>query len=257
MGLEGFMLTGAFFAAYTSYLTNNPYLGLLGGIAAGVIISLIHGVLVVKYKIDQVIGGIGINLFSQGMTTLLLQIIWGNRGKSPGLPTVEGINIPLLGKISPLFFVAVAMIFISSFIIYKTKFGLHLRMTGENPKAAISLGIKVRKVKYLSLMMTGALSGLAGAYLSIDQLNLFARDITAGRGFIALSIDILGRYTPTGIFGGSMLFGLADALQISLQGANVPGQILQMIPYAVTLLVLVFGVKYVKAPASMGKNIDF
>lgn len=257
MGLEGMMLSGAFFAAYTTYITNNPYVGLFGGVLAGIILSLIHGLLVVRYKIDQVIGGIGINLFSQGLTTLLLQIVWGNRGKSTILPTIKNIKLPLIGKISPLFFLSIILIILSKFIFDKTKYGLHLKMTGENPRAAISLGVNVDRIKYKSLAITGALAGMAGSYLSIDQLNLFARDMTAGRGFIALSIDILGRYSPTGILSGSFLFGLADALQISLQSASIPGQLLQIIPYLVTLLVLIFGVKYVRAPESMGKNIEY
>ena len=256
MGLEGMMLTGSFTAAYVAHVTGNPYLGLLGSMLGGILMALILGVLVIRFKIDQVIGGIGLNIFALGMTTLLMVIVWGNRGRSAVLPQVRNFNMPVLGRISPLFFAAIILAIAAWFVIYKTKYGLHLRMTGENPQAAMSVGINVKRVKYIAMVITGMLAGLSGSYFSIDQLNIFTRNITAGRGFIGLSICILGRYHPFGILAGSFLFGISDALQISLQRYNVPGQLLHIIPYLVTLLVIVFGVRYVKAPMAIVKNLD-
>ncbi|WIV13434.1 ABC transporter permease [Proteiniborus sp. MB09-C3] len=256
LGLEGIMLGGAFGAAYGTYLTSNPYLGLLSGILVGIFFAMIHGVLCIKYKIDQVISSIGLNLLSQGLTTLLLQIIWGNRGKSVMLPRIKSIALPIFGDISPLFIITIVFVILSWVVIYNTKYGLHLRMVGEHPEAALSVGIKVGRVKYIAMLVTGFLGGLGGAYLSIDHLNMFVRNMTAGRGFIALAIDILGRYNPIGVFFGSILFGFTDALQMILQNDKIPGQIVQTIPYIVTLFVIVFAVKYVKAPAAMGKNIE-
>lgn len=256
MGLEGMMLGGSFMAAYVTYLTGNPYMGLLGGILAGVALALIHGVLVIKCKIDQVIGGIGLNLFSLGITTVFLQLIWGNRGKSSMLKTIKSWELPFIGKISPLIFLCLFVVAAAWFILYRTKFGLHLRMVGENPDAAMTLGVNVNRVRYTSLVMVGILAGISGAYLSIDHLNMFVRDMVAGRGFIALSIDILGRYTPFGILAGSLFFGAVDALQLVLQSDKIPGQLLSMLPYLVTLLVIVFAVKHVRPPASMGKTIE-
>ena len=256
MGLEGMMLSGSFAAAYVTWLTGNPYLGILGGILAGVAMSVLHGILVIKFRLDQVIGGIGLNLFASGLPTVFLQMVWGNRGKSEMLNTIGYVQIPVLGKVSPLLLVAFTAVFSSVYVLYQTVFGLHLRMVGENPAAAKTLGIYVNRVRFQSLIIVGVLSGLAGAYLSIDHLNMFVRDMVAGRGFIALSIDILGRYTPGGILVGSLFFGIVDALQLVIQSDKVPGQLLQMLPYLVTLLAVVLAVKDVRPPASMGKIIE-
>lgn len=256
MGLEGMMLTGAFSAACVTYYTDNPWLGVAGGILAGMLIALLEGVLVIRYKIDQVIGGVGINLLALGGTNLLMQMIWNNRGKSPLVATIGKVEIPGLGKVSYLLFVLLFLAAASWWLIYKTPWGLRLRMSGENLWAARSLGIKTNKIQYAAIAICGMLAGLAGAYMCIDQLDFFSRNVTAGRGYIAMSIDILGRYHPIGILGGSLLFGAADALQVSLQRFNIPGQLLKMIPYMVTLLVIVFAVKHVKAPAGLGKNIE-
>lgn len=256
MGLEGMMLSGAFSAAYVTYITGNPFLGILGGILAGVVLSLVHGVLVIKFRLDQVIGGIGLNLFATGLTTVFMQLVWGNRGKSEMLNTIPSIKVPVLGKISPLLLIALITVGLAGYVLYKTVFGLHLRMVGENPTAAKTLGIYVNRIRFQSLIIVGILSGLSGAYLSIDHLNMFVRDMVAGRGFIALSIDILGRHTPGGILAGSLFFGFVDALQLVIQSDKIPGQLLQMLPYLVTLLAVVLAVKDVRPPASMGKVIE-
>lgn len=256
MGLEGIMLGGAFGAAYGAYITGSAYLGLLSGMLSGMILSLVYAILCIRYKIDQVIGGVGLNLFSQGLTTLLLQVVWGNRGKSVLLPSVSAITLPFIGEISPLFIITIVFVVLSSILIYKTQYGLQLRMIGEHPKAALSVGINVNKIRYSAMIISGLLAGLGGAYLSIDHLNMFARNMTAGRGFIALAIDILGRYNPFGVFFGSLLFGFFDSIQVNLQSDKMPGQLIQTIPYVVTLLVIIFAVKYVRTPAALGDYID-
>jgi len=256
MGLEGMMLMGAFVAAIVAYTTGSVLAGIAASMMGGLIMSMILAVMVIQFKIDQVIGGVALNIMSLGLTTLLLYIVWGNRGRSTWLPQVPTINLPLLGRMSPLFFVAIILCVAVWFIIFRTKWGLHLRMTGENPAAAVSVGIQVRRVKYTAMAMCGVLAGLAGSYFSIDQLNIFTRNATAGRGFIALSICILGRYNPFGIVAGSFAFGFFDALSISLQRYSIPGQLLQMIPYILTLCVIVFGVRHVRAPMAIVKNLD-
>lgn len=256
MGLEGMMLTGAFSATYVTYITENPWLGVLGGMGAGMLIALLEGVLVIRYKMDQVIGGVGINLLGLGGTNLLLQMVWNNRGRSELVPTISKIHIPGIGNVSVLLFVLIILAVASWFLIYKTSWGLRLRMVGENPMAARSLGVKNNQIQYVAMAVCGILAGLAGAYMCIDQLNFFSRNVTAGRGYIAMSIDILGKYHPLGILGGGLLFGIADACQVSLQRFEIPGRLLEMIPYVITLLVIVFAVKHVKAPANLGKNTD-
>ena len=155
------------------------------------------------------------------------------------LNTIPSIKVPVLGKISPLLLIALIAVGLAGYVLYKTVFGLHLRMVGENPTAAKTLGIYVNRIRFQSLIIVGILSGLSGAYLSIDHLNMFVRDMVAGRGFIALSIDILGRYTPGGILVGSLFFGFVDALQLVIQSDKIPGQLLQMLPYLVTIIVLI------------------
>lgn len=256
MGLEGMMLTGAFSATYVTWLTQNPWVGLLGGMLSGTVLALFEGLLIIKYKMDQVIGGVGINLLALGGTNLLMQVVWNNRGKSPLVPTIEKIKIPGVGNVSVLLFLLIILSIVSWFMIYKTAWGLRLRTIGENPTAARSLGIKTRQIQYTAMALCGMLAGIAGAYMSIDQLDFFSRNVTAGRGYIAMSIDILGRYHPLGILAGGALFGAADATSVALQRFNISGQLLEIIPYLVTLLVIIFAVKHVKAPASLGKNVD-
>lgn len=256
MGLEGMMLTGAFSATYVTWLTQNPWIGLLGGMLSGTVLALFEGLLIIRYKMDQVIGGVGINLLALGGTNLLMQVVWNNRGKSPLVPTIEKIKIPGVGSVSVLLFLLIILAIVSWFMIYKTAWGLRLRIIGENPTAARSLGIKTRQIQYTAMALCGMLAGMAGAYMCIDQLDFFSRNVTAGRGYIAMSIDILGRYHPLGILAGGALFGAADATSVALQRFNISGQLLEIIPYLVTLLVIIFAVKHVKAPASLGKNVD-
>lgn len=256
LGLEGMMLAGAFGAALGSYVTGSAFIGILTGICAGVIISLLHGILTIKYHVDHVISGIGLNLLASGVTTVLLQIIWGNRGNSPEVSSIKSINIPLLGQISPIVCVMILVVIVSWIVIFKTTFGLRLRMVGEHPKAASTVGINVKSVKYISVIITGILAGLGGAYLSIDHINLFVREMTAGRGYIAVVVNILGRYNPVGALFGGLLFGFADSIQLVLPGNKIPGQLVQMVPYIVTLLVLMFAVRYVSPPAGLGKNVE-
>lgn len=266
LGLEGMVLAGAFGAAVGSHFGGNPYWGIVGALLIGGFIGLMHGVLCVKFKVNQVISGIGLNLLTSAGTSMFLQRIWNSRGASgevAQLPKVkiEAIkDIPVIGTIfasqSILFYTTIILVVVLWVVMYKTVVGLRLRMVGENPKAAATLGIDVNKYKYVSVVLCGMLAGLAGAFLSIDYLASFSREMSAGRGYIAVVITILGGYHPIGILLAGWMFGFAQAMQITLQGAGIPTQFVQMIPYVVTLIVLVFGVKYVVGPQGVGKNYD-
>ena len=144
----------------------------------------------------------------------------------------------------------------SWFYLFKTPSGLRLRVVGESASAADSIGLRVNYYKYLGILISGVLCGIAGSFLSVDHINMFVRDMTAGRGFIAVAVNILGRYNPIGALGGGLLFGFADSLQLIIPSAMIPGQILQMIPYVVTLFVIIFAVRYVVTPAGMGEVLD-
>lgn len=265
LGLESMMMVGAFSAVVGSYFFENAWVGFLCGMAGGMLIGILHGILSVRYKVNQVISGIGLNLLALAATTLLMQLLWNNRGNSPQVESVHAtasflLGVPvvgqILGKLSVNAYVMVCMVIVSWFVLFKTRFGLRLRMVGENPKAAATMGIRVHKIKYTAVLICGMLAGFGGAFLSLNHMDMFVRDMTAGRGYIAVAVAILSRYNPAGVIACALLFGFCDALQIYFQGGAVPTQLIQMLPYLVTLLVLTFGVKHIKAPEGVGKYDD-
>ena len=243
LGLESMMMMGAFFGVLGSYFTGSVLFGFLLGMVGGMVIGLFHGILSVRYKVNQVISGIGLNLLALAVTTLLMQLIWNNKGSTPQVASISTTldffaPIPVIGPIlaqqSVSFLVMVAAVVVGWIVLFKTRFGLRLRMVGENPKAAATMGLRVHGIKYCGVLICG----VGGAYLSLDQLDMFVRNMTAGRGYIAVAIAILGRYNPAQIVPCALLFGFCDAVQIYLQGEAFPPQIVQMLPYIVTIVVL-------------------
>lgn len=272
IALEGIMLTGAFFAMVISYLANQAglpplvcaLLGALGAMAFGLLIALIHAVISIRYRADQVVSGVAINILAVGLTGFLLQRIFNTSGNSPSVPNLSAApipglaNIPVLGPIffnqPPIVYLALLAVPIAAFVLFRTPFGLRLRAVGEHPKAADTVGIDVFKLRYLGVALSGLLAGLGGAYLSIGQLNIFAEEMTNGRGFIALAAVIFGKWNPWGALGACLLFGLADAVQISLQnaGVNIPSDFLLMLPYLLTLVALTGFIGRANPPAAAG-----
>lgn len=251
LGLESMMTMGAFCGVLGSYYTGNVAAAILCGVAGGALFGLCHGILSVRYKVNQVISGIGLNLLAVAATTLLMQLIWNNKGSSPQVASIkQGVLT------SPITFIMLAAVAAEYFVLFRTRFGLRLRMVGENPKAAATVGLPVHRIKYIAVVCCGMLAGLGGAYLSIDHLDMYVRDMSAGRGYIAVAIMILARYNPNMVVLCALIFGFSDAVQISLQGYGVPSQIMAMIPYIVTLLVLAFGVRQITPPAGVGAHDD-
>lgn len=251
LGLESMMTMGAFCGVLGSYYTGNVAAAILCGVAGGALFGLCHGILSVRYKVNQVISGIGLNLLAVAATTLLMQLIWNNKGSSPQVASIkQGVLA------SPITFIMLAAVAAEYFVLFRTRFGLRLRMVGENPKAAATVGLPVHRIKYIAVVCCGMLAGLGGAYLSIDHLDMYVRDMSAGRGYIAVAIMILARYNPIMVVLCALIFGFSDAVQISLQGYGVPSQIMAMIPYIVTLLVLAFGVRQITPPAGVGAHDD-
>lgn len=243
-------------AALGSFLFQNAFLGLFMGIAVSAAFSLLFGLFTIRFHVNQVICGIGFNLFASGFTTSMTQMIWGTRANSTQIPTLPRFSLPGLGEISILIPLMLVIVALSWFYLFKTPSGLRMRVVGESASAADSIGLKVNGYKYLGILISGVLCGIAGSFLSVDHVNMFVRDMTAGRGFIAVAVNILGRYNPVGALGGGLLFGFADSLQLIIPSAMVPGQILQMIPYCVTLLVIIFAVRYVVTPAGIGEVLE-
>ncbi len=249
IGLEGMMLTGAFTGVAVSYFIGNPWLGVLGAILVGGLLGLLHGVITVGFAGNQIVSGTGINIFALGFTAYMSQAIWGSRGASvsvQGLPLISipiVKDIPVIGEIigthSPLIYLLIIITVVSFIVLFKTPFGLRIRAVGERPEAADTAGVDVYRTKYLCLIASGMLAGLGGAFLSIGNLSLFAWGMTGGRGFIALAAMIFGKWMPFGAFGASVMFGFADALQMRLQALGLlPPQIILMIPYVLTVVVL-------------------
>lgn len=257
LGLESMLMCGAFCGVVGSYYSGSVAVGLLCAVLGGMIIALLHGVLCIRYRVNQVISGVGLNLLATAITTLLMQVVWGNKGSSEMVASIDstlGGPIPILNTQSFNFVVMIAVVIISWIVLFKTTYGLRLRMVGENPKAASSMGLRVHALKYSGVLICGALAGYGGAFLSLDQLNMFVRGMTAGRGYIAVAIAILGRYNPVYIVLCALLFGFCDAVQIYLQAQGIPAQLIQMLPYVATLLVLAFCAKRVQPPAGVGKH---
>ena len=222
LGLESMMLFGAFTAVVGSWFSGNAAVGLLCGILGGLAIGLCHALLSVRYKMNQVISGIGLNLLATAATTLFMQVIWNNKGSSASVASVDLTldifdGIPVLGDIlgnqSILLPVTIIIAIAEWIVLFRTPFGLRLRIVGENPKAANSIGIPVHRMKYIGVAICGMLAGLGGAYLSIVSLDMFVRNMSASRGYIAVAIAILSRYNPITAMLAGTLFGFCEAVQ--------------------------------------------
>lgn len=249
IGLEGTMLASAFAGVTASYYTGSPWLGVVVAVLVGGLIGLLHAVLTVKFVGNQIVSGTGINIFAMGFTAYMSQIIWGSRGASEGvrglgtwtIPLIADLPVvgPIIGSHSPLVYLMLVVTVLSYVVLFRTPLGLRIRAVGEHPTAAETAGIDVLRVKYLCVILSGMLAGLGGAFLSLGHLNLFTRGMTGGRGFIAMAAMIFGKWMPFGAFGASLLFGLADALQMRLQSLGLlPPQIILTIPYLLTVAVL-------------------
>ena len=265
MGLEGTMLMGAFFGVVGSFFTGSVWIGLLTAMLAGALCGLLHSVLTIRFKCEHVLAGVGINVLASGLTVVLLQMIWNTKGKSTEVASFEMIDLPLInrvpilkdiiGQVSPMLILLALSVFGVWFLLYRTVFGLRARVIGENPEAAGSMGINVYRTQYICVTLCGILAAVGGAYMSIGDIHMFSRDMVSGRGFIALAVVIFGGWTPVGAWLGSLLFGLAQSLQYRLQSGSIPPQLIQMLPYVATLVVLIFarGGKR-RAPAAEGRH---
>ncbi len=251
IALEGIMLTSAFTGVVVSAFTQNIWLGVLAGIATGVLFSAILAYFHLYLETDIILAGIALNIMATGGTIFLLYILTGDKGNSSTLasgmvPVVEIPfikDIPFLGTIlsghNIFVYAAIVLTFLTYIMLYNTKFGIHLRAVGENPTAATSLGIPVRSIKFIAILLSGFLASLGGLNLSMAYLSLFQREMTAGRGFIALAAVYLGGRRPWGTFLAAILFGAADALSNQFGTLDIPSQWVQMIPYVITILALV------------------
>ena len=257
IGLEGMMLTGAFVAVAVTNATGSAWLGLLAAILAGMLLGVIHGVVCVTFKADQIVSGLAIIIFAAGITVFFSWLLYNKTQ----IKAAEHLRVPLLhdipafkvlfSEIPPTIFLTAIIVIASHFIIFKTVFGLRLRSVGEHPQAADTLGISVDRMRYTGVIISGALSGMAGAYLSLEHAHYFVKGISAGRGFIGLASMIFGKWTPFGTAGAGFLFGFGEALKPYLPKV-VPSQFIDMIPYLLTIFVLASAIGRAKPPAAIG-----
>ena len=258
ISLEGMMLVGALFGVIGSTYSQSALVGVLCAVVASLLLSLVFAYFVLKLKSDLILTGIALNLMASGGTVFLLSVICGDKGVSTSMaskvvPSVEIPlikDIPILGEIlsghNVLTYVALLSVVVVYVLVNKSPLGLRIRSVGENPDAAESVGISVVKTRFIALMITGILSGLGGAFMSMGYVSWFARDMAAGRGYIALAAQNLGNATPIGTCLASFLFGIADALSSSLQILSVPAEFIQMIPYVTTVIGLIVYAAYRK-----------
>jgi general nucleoside transport system permease protein len=265
IALEGMMLAGAFTAAAVTFFTGNPWIGMISAMAAGIMVAAIHALATINFRADQVVSGTAINILFLGVPALLSGALFQSTGATPQLPREQVLpdvaifdpeRFPAIASIfnqKPLVYLALVLVPISFYLIYRTPFGLRLRAVGENPEAADTAGVSVLKMRYAGVLISGALASLGGVYLSIGQNSLFTRNMTAGRGFIALAALIFGKWDPVGTLFACLLFGFAEAIAIRMQGTvALPNQFIQMIPYVLTIVVLAGLIRRATPPQALG-----
>ncbi|MET1065706.1 MAG: ABC transporter permease [Arthrobacter sp.] len=265
IAIEGQLLGGAFTAAIVASMTDNPYLGLLAAAVAGALVSMVLAVFSIKYLVNQIIVGVVLNVLISGLTGFLFStVMQANKEmfNSPGrlpiieIPVLSGIPVlgPILFKqsvVGYLMYVAVIAVWIG---LFKTKWGLRVRSVGEHPQAADTLGIKVNATRFWNVTLGGAVAGIGGSFFTLVAIDSFTKEISGGRGFIALAAMILGRWNPIGAFFAALLFGFADNLQsiVTIIGTPVPSQFMAMLPYLVTVFAVAGLVGRSRPPAASG-----
>jgi simple sugar transport system permease protein len=272
IAVEGMMLSAAFTSVFVANATGSIALGFIAALATGALLSAWHAVLSIKFKVNQIISGTVINIFATGLTNFLNQRVmqqytqFNNEMTFPYISQVvpELGKIPILGPLlfdqGPIVWLALILLVVIQVALFNTRWGLRTRAVGEHPKAADTLGIDVLRVRYVNVILGGVVAGLAGAYFTLGSVGRFDKQMTSGRGFIAMAAMIFGNWTPIGSFASSLIFGFADALQVKLQiligQVNIPYEFLLMLPYIVTMVALAGVVGRVQMPAADGEAYE-
>ncbi len=262
IGLEGMMITGSFWAAVGAY-HYGPLAGILFAIMAASLMALIHAVVSVTFRVDQIVSGVALNILAYGAARFASIALFQRATMSPHVDGFKHWNIPLLDQVaflkplvtnlSPVIVLAFLLVPFSHWVIQRTVFGLRLRSVGENPLAADTLGINVYPLRYAGVLISGVLAGLAGAYLAIEHTGMYVEGMTQGKGYIALAAMIFGNWSPFGAMGASLLFGFAESLSFRVvEGGAIPYQFIKMIPYVLTLVVLAGVLRKATPPAAGG-----
>jgi simple sugar transport system permease protein len=265
LGVDGIMLVGGFAGFYVTLKTGNPWLGLLAAAIAGLLMGLLMSLISVTLKAEQGISGIGLYMFGLGLSSLLFKEMVGT------VLTIDGfrpLRLPVLGELpvvgdiffnqSLLVYGAFLLVPLAWWVLDKTTLGLKIKAVGQNPAAADSLGVSVNRVRYFGVCLGAVLAGIAGASLSLSLVNLFQENLTAGLGFIAVALVYFGGWRPLGILAGALLFSTVNAIQLWMQvlGANIPSDVLVMLPYLLTIVALAVAVNRARQPAALNKPFE-
>lgn len=251
LALEGLMLIGAFGATIGQFYTGSALVGVGIAVVFGLLFATLHALVTITFKANQIVSGIALNILAVGVTKFFLRVLFGSASNSE---RIAGIDVPII-LLDPIFLFALVAIPLSHFIFFKTPFGLRLRAVGENAEVAATLGISVPTMRYQAVLISGVLAAIAGAFLAFQQ-HSFTDGMIAGRGYISLAAMIIGKWLPLGAATASVLFASAEALQLNLQSDAVPTQLVQSLPYLVTLLVLVGFIGKSVPPREIGKPFE-
>lgn len=263
LGLEGMMIMGSIAGFLGAYYTGNVWVGIFAGILSGVLMGLLMGILCINLRMIQSVAGVTVTILGLGLSAFMYRVAFGIV-VPPTVNVFETIPIPLLSQIpvlGPIFFqhhifvyLAFLLIPIFSIVLFKTSIGLKIRAVGENPKAADTLGVNVNRIRYGCIIFCGLLTGLAGAELAVAEVGIFTEGMTSGRGWMAVALVIFGKWIPSRVFVGTVLFSFVDALQLRLQaiGIAVPYQFLVMLPYVLTIVMIAASYKRAGSPAALG-----
>ncbi|MEX0787751.1 MAG: ABC transporter permease [Anaerolineales bacterium] len=268
IAIEGMMLAGAFAGALVGSLTHSLWIGLLASVLVGALLALIHGILSIKYKTNQIVSGTVINIFATGLTSYLSAKVLSNYQElnNPGIfkfwPIPGLSEIPFLGEIlfnqNMFFYALFVFLVVLQLALFYTRWGLRLRAVGEHPKAADTLGINVFRTRYMAVILGGMMAGFGGGYFTLGSVGRFDELMTAGRGFIGLAAMIFGNWTPFGSYGAGLLFGFADSLasKLAILGVAIPSQLFLMAPYLATMIILAGVVGRGQMPAADGQPYE-
>lgn len=271
------MIFGAFAAGVGTYYAQeagmgafSPWVGVIAAMVMGVIGALIHAVATITFKADQTISGIVINFLAAGLTVYIVKLLFEGAAETPLVTVFHKVPIPVLRDIPiigegffnsyPTTYLALILVVVIYFVLFKTPFGLRLRSVGEHPSAADTLGVNVTKMRYIGVLLSGALGGIGGATITLTTTSTFAHNTISGQGFIAIAAMIFGKWNPLGAFGAAMFFGFSQAIRNYVQlfewSRSIPQEFIFMIPYVLTIIVLVGAVGRSSAPAALGTPYD-
>jgi general nucleoside transport system permease protein len=255
IGIDGMMIFGTWFGAWGA-LQWGPVAGLLVAIAAGVAVAAIHGMATITFRVDHIVSGVAINILAIGLPRFLSIVAYGQGTQSPQVRGLPKFEVPGLGEMSLLVPVTILLGLAAWFVLNRTVFGLRLRSAGENPRAAESLGVRVKGQRWSGVLISGGFAGLAGGYLSIEYIGLYREGMNQGRGFIALAALILGNWSPIGAALACLLFAWTEALTVFLRVDWINNAFIQSLPYIVTLIVLAIFFRRVRPPKAVGQAYE-